>query len=177
MLSCGVVNYLKGQTMAEQWLPVVGYEGRYEVSDLGRVRSMPKCNRPSVKIMTCVRHHSGYLIVSMRKVDGGRCISELVHCLVCEAFHGARPDGMEVRHLDGDKSNNQAVNLMWGTRVENYHDDVERGTRRLKLDDNDVKMIRALQGSVSSGVIARKFGVSPSMVLQIWSGHRRSSVA
>ena len=51
-----------------------------------------------------------------------------IHHLVCELFHGPRPDGCEVRHLDGNRDNNAANNLAWGTRAQNRADMVGHGT-------------------------------------------------
>lgn len=51
-----------------------------------------------------------------------------VHVLVALAFHGPRPEGMEVRHLDGTRTNNRPENLAWGTHSENMQDKVAHGT-------------------------------------------------
>lgn len=51
--------------------------------------------------------------------------------MVCEAFHGLRPEGMEVRHLDGNSQNDAASNLAWGTRSENIRDAVRHGTHNM----------------------------------------------
>lgn len=73
------------------------------------------------------------------------------HTLVCETFHGARPDGQEVRHKDGASTHNWAENLQWGTRSQNMHDKELHGTALIgerhnmaKLTDQDVRDIRLL---------------------------------
>lgn len=115
---------------AEQWKPVVGYEGLYEVSDMGRVRGVDR-------IDSAGRHRPGVVLHQARKPNGrmqvrlsrhGRGGSVLVHRLVARAFHGQPAPGMEVRHLDGDTANNQAANLRWGTSSENKLDAVRHGT-------------------------------------------------
>jgi hypothetical protein len=58
----------------------------------------------------------------------GRAQHYYVHALVCEAFHGPRPNGLEVRHLDGNRANNAASNLAWGTSRENQADKAMHGT-------------------------------------------------
>lgn len=58
----------------------------------------------------------------------GKVTTRTVHSLVAEAFIGPRPDGLEIRHLDGDPSNNAASNLAYGTHAENMQDKVRHGT-------------------------------------------------
>jgi NUMOD4 motif/HNH endonuclease len=123
------------QSTPERWLPVVGYEGFYEVSDLGRVRSLdrlvgnqwgtqtPKAGRV---LKPGLRGPRGYLSVTLC-VDH-KVKHRLVHQLVLEAFTGPRPgpstglNRIEGRHLDDDPSNNTPANLAWGTRQENWED-------------------------------------------------------
>jgi hypothetical protein len=91
----------------EEWRPVKGREGQNEVSNLGRVRSRRKILKP-------LPHTSGYRCVSL---DGRR--SRTIHSVVAEAFIGPRPTGMDVNHIDGDKTNNAASNLEYVTRKGN----------------------------------------------------------
>ncbi len=103
----------------ERWLPVPGYEGFYEVSDLGRVRSTP---RPRTRggILSARSRPKYYPHVSLW-ANGVRR-SRNVHLLVLEAFVGPCPPGLECRHLDGDKGNPALSNLVWGTRGDNNRD-------------------------------------------------------
>lgn len=106
------------------WLPVVGFEGRYEVSDQGHVRSVPRVvytsdgRRQPVagKVLSPCLDGNGYPCVGI----AGKRVR--VHVLVLEAFAGPRPDGMHGCHADDVKSNNAAANLYWGTRVDNMRD-------------------------------------------------------
>lgn len=104
----------------ECWLPVPGFEDQYQVSDLGRVRSLrwatPRVLRPGPS-------NYGHLSVVL-----GRGNTRMVHALVLLAFVGARPSGAECRHLDGNPANNRLDNLRWGTRTENILDAVRHGT-------------------------------------------------
>lgn len=117
--------------MTEQWRPVEGYEGRYEVSDLGRVRSWvrwlrePDATLP--RLLTPGLNAAGYPLVVLYK-DGPS--SRTVHSLVALAFLGARPEGMEVRHLNGDSTDARAINLAYGTSSENNQDIVRHGRNR-----------------------------------------------
>lgn len=119
----------------ERWLPVVGWEGLYEVSDLGRIRTVPRVvngGRNSYKSITlkikkqCSTPH-GYPICGLSK--NGKTKTFLTHRLVLEAFIGPRPDGMEACHFDGDKTNNKLANLRWDTKSSNQDDAVRIGTR------------------------------------------------
>lgn len=117
----------------EEWRPVVGFEGQYEVSDQGRVRSLPRTldyiDGRSGK--TCTRSLRGKVIRPGVAPSGhlnNTQIGKGVHCIVAEAFIGPRPDGMETRHIDGDPSNNRLVNIEYGTRSENAADSKRHGT-------------------------------------------------
>lgn len=120
---------------AECWKPVVGYEGRYEVSNRGRVRSV---DRTTVRKNGMVAHHKGRILKTALNGDGywrgafsqnGRMRSYKVHVLVCEAFHGPKPEWAHcARHLNGISTDNRPENLAWGTRSENMQDKARHGT-------------------------------------------------
>ncbi len=120
----------------EQWLPVVGYEGLYEVSDHGRVRSLDRrvqvvcANRTYWNtcpgcVLSPASRRSGHLHVSLRQ--NLQQTTHSVHRLVAFAFAGEPPDGHEVCHGDGDPTNNHSANLRWDTRTENALDTVRHG--------------------------------------------------
>lgn len=99
----------------EKWRPVLGYEGKYEVSIIGRVRSLVARDAPL--IMKQILRKDGYMQVQL-KVNQ-RPNNRLVHTLVDEAFNGERINGKEVNHIDGNKRNNRLSNLVRVTRKEN----------------------------------------------------------
>lgn len=119
--------------MSERWLPVVGWEGYYEVSDQGRVRSVdrtiirsdggPRFWRGRVLAAGTNRH--GYPLVALSRSSD--ISSKKVHRLVLEAFVGPCPDGMEACHNDGNWANAELVNLRWDTPSANQHDRVRHG--------------------------------------------------
>jgi hypothetical protein len=111
-----------------QWRPVVGYEGRYEVSDTGIVRSFLGRN---VIYLVPIKMHRGHLTVSLCK--NGKMAPQFIHRLVLEAFVGPCPPGMMCRHLNGDPSDNDLENLRWGTASENGLDTVLHGKHHQKL--------------------------------------------
>ena len=109
----------------ERWLPVVGFEGLYEVSNLGRVRSLPRPCTPG-KILIARAMHHGYMLLHL-SAKGVRT-ARTVHSLVCEAFHGPAPTGHTVAHENGDPADNRAANLSWKTWSANHLDKHRHGT-------------------------------------------------
>lgn len=121
----------------ETWLPVAGFEGLYEVSDLGRVRGVDRLivrgqgNYPvRGVVLSPGLNSSGLLMVSLRR--DGRRHSKMVHRLVAEAFVSGRADGLEVCHNDGNALNNRADNLRWDTHSANELDKIKHGTHNMK---------------------------------------------
>jgi NUMOD4 motif/HNH endonuclease len=113
----------------EEWKPVVGYAGLYEVSDLGRVRSLPRNGTvKQIKVLKLSPDKDGYLTVFLRNKTSAK---RRVHNLVLEAFKGPRPRDLgptvQCRHLDDNKINNTPKNLSWGTALENYEDSIKFG--------------------------------------------------
>lgn len=119
----------------EEWRPVVGHEGMYEISDLGRLRSVTRYVR-SVRSVAGRRLMQGralrlkqgqfYLEASLRRPGGGQRTVP-VHTLVAEAFIGPRPPGYWVCHNDGDRYNNVPTNLRYDTPRSNALDTVIHG--------------------------------------------------
>ena len=158
----------------ETWIAVPGREGEYEVSDLGRVRSLDRevIHQMKGKLLRPGRSSNGYPSVVMGQKD-----SRTVHSIVAAAFLGPCPAGQQVRHRDGDRANPAVVNLLYGTPVENRadaerHQTVVKGSqyRSAKLTEAKARRIRALRGKVSQSILARRFGVSPATVQAVHDG-------
>lgn len=122
--------------MDERWLPVVGFDGYYEVSNYGRVRSLDRSvlsRRKTGEYWYAVKGRElsqtvmpdGRMIVSLSR-DGKTRLGR-VSVLVLEAFVGPRPPGMQGCHWDDDPSNNHLSNLRWGTPKQNAADRVRNG--------------------------------------------------
>jgi len=174
-----------------KWQPVVGFEGLYEVSDTGVVRSLDRIavytrrdqysgrdlivrRRHNGKILRAAPNQSGHLSVVL-----GRGKTRAVHVLVLEAFVGPCPDGCEGLHWNDDPANNYLSNLRWGTRSDNLHDAVRNGRKAVgdahylaKIKAADVPIIRreARSGRGSIARLARQFSVSASTIQQIRDG-------
>ena len=119
--------------ITEIWRPVLGQEGRYEVSSHGRVKTLARMgirkdgskSPVTERIRKLIIDETGYALVSFPTPNGPR--QRFVHRVVLEAFVGPRPEGMECRHLDGNPLNNRLENLCWGTPSENAWDRVHHG--------------------------------------------------
>lgn len=117
-------------TPPEEWRPVIGYEGAYEVSNHGRVRSLDRIittkagvrKRTKGRLLKPGLQRRGHLSV----IVGGD--AKRVHRLVLEAFVGPAPKGHECCHSDGNPANNHLSNLRWGSQSENTYDRVRHGT-------------------------------------------------
>lgn len=105
----------------EIWTFIPGYEGVYQVSNLGNVKSFARHKDGS--LLKPGKASNGYYTVSF-----GRNNSKTVHSLVALAFLGPRPKGMEVLHIDGTRTNNAVSNLRYGTRTDNILDAIKHGS-------------------------------------------------
>lgn len=165
----------------EQWRPVVGWEGLYEVSTLGRVRSVDRVvrfsdgrtRRYAAQLRATHTDGFGYRKVTLKRA--GKSQRVLVHQAVAAAWIGPRPTGSEVCHNNGRRTDNRAANLRYGTRAENAADSIKHGTHRRarKITDEEVAEIRRLRGHVQCRVVAEMFNTSPAHVCNIQRGNRR----
>ena len=128
----------------EEAIPVLGYGGDYWVTSLSRVISL-KYRQP--RALAQAIGSAGYPQVELYRNNKGT--NFCVHSLVASAFLGDRPSGMQVRHLDGDRTNTELNNLVYGTPAENQADRDDHGTdcrgeknERSKLTAEDVISIR-----------------------------------
>ena len=108
--------------LKEIWKPVVGYEGLYEVSNLGRVKSLPRRTTKGGILSLFHNKKNGYVYATL--YNGKRGTGKRVHKLVMMAFD-PRPTGpyydknYTINHIDGDKTNNRLDNLEWCSQSEN----------------------------------------------------------
>lgn len=158
--------------MCEIWKDIKGYEGLYQVSSLGRVRSLDrlvvykngkKCLHKG-KLLIGTDNGRGYLIVNLRK-DGVRK-SFLIHRLVAEAFIPNPDNKLTVDHMNRNRADNRMDNLRWATRLE-------------QADNTDNKKpIVAIKGETilyfESAKQAEKYGFTPSMICNCCRGKKKT---
>ena len=171
--------------MIEEWKDIPGYEGSYQVSNLGRVKSVPRKvpykGGPSYallkgKIMSLSVEKDGYLVVALSK-KGARKMHK-VHRLVAAAFIGGEHRGLQINHIDGDKSNNSVDNLEWCSCKQNIlhkfnalgytQKDTRRGRTVTVLSDGKQ------YGSIKSA--ARALHVNPQTI-RYWASSKTPKVA
>lgn len=151
----------------EIWLPIKDYEDRYEISNLGNVRSFygNKFHKRS-DISTPLRlwkHSGGYLCVTLKK--GGKKKNLYVHRLVGSAFITNYDNKLEINHKNGNKQNNEYSNLEWATRSENLlHKfrvlDHRTGTEKAVIGLKDGIVIYSFE----SGMDAKRSGLNNTMI-------------
>ncbi len=118
----------------EIYKDIIGYEGLYQFSNLGNVKSLARFDYAGHKlkerILVLHKTNKGYFIVCLSKNGGHKTYA--IHRLVAEYHFGPCPEGLECRHLDGIPENLEPENLKYGTRSENMFDRTLHGTTRTK---------------------------------------------
>lgn len=176
--------------MEERWINVVGYEGYYQVSDHGNVRTVPRViirTGRNEGVSHTVRSkilkpwpqgRYKHMFVGLYR-ERGMMKVKAVHRIVLEAFVGPCPPGMQCCHWDGDTSNNRVENLRWDTPKNNQADRERHGRHdkgsecvKAKLTEDDIPAIRSFKtdrrGVMSA--VARNYGVDPATIRDIWVG-------
>ena len=186
----------KGYKMEEEWKECVGFEGYYEVSNLGNIKTVARVGTKSngrkliVKERILAQSNArGYKHVTL-KVNGSRKDMR-VHRLVAMAFLDNAENKEMVNHIDGCKSNNLLSNLEWATRSENelhaYRTGLKKSSdlhkrrtsesnkQRRTLDEDTVRYIR--KSKLSQYKLSEEIGISRSMIGLIKQRKRYEDVA
>ncbi|MEM7806504.1 MAG: NUMOD4 motif-containing HNH endonuclease [Planctomycetota bacterium] len=172
----------------EVWKPVPGYEQAYDVSDLGRVRSLDRfvngrwgTQRVHGRLLKQPRGQAGYPEVCLHDGAGGQR-RHSVHQLVLAAFVGPMPPEHVCRHLDGSRDNNRLSNLAYGTQADNANDRESHGRTcrgeqhsSAKLNHRAVRFIRS--STARSVDLAKAFNVSDVAISAVRSGRTWKHVA
>lgn len=156
----------------EEWRDIKGYEGKYRVSNFGRVKNVETGN-----ILNPFPTRVGYLEVNLYPNDSPRYNHHSVHVLVAEAFI-EKPNTdkkLEVNHIDGIKTNNHVSNLEWATHAGNIIHAIETGLKPrvsekvAKLTEDDVREIRQRykEGNITMRELAEEFGVADNTISNI----------
>jgi len=169
----------------EIWKPLKEYEGLYEISNMGNIRSLIKKGNTKHQIRkTGVDVSTGYINVMLRK--NNIPLTKRVHRLVAEAFIPNPDNKPVVNHKDGNKKNSAASNLEWMTYSENTLHSLKNGLQKkvfgdknyiTKIKDQDVLKIREfINEGKTNKEIAKIYNVDPSNISKIKTGKRRSNV-
>jgi len=162
----------------EEWRDVVGYEGLYAVSNLGAVRSL---KFGKVRYMKCYKSKNGYSLICLYKNSKKKRCS--VHRLAYTAFNGTVPEGMQIDHIDGDKTNNTVGNLRAVSPKVNTNNPVTRvhhleATRKanskpiLQINDSTGEVIREWP---SAREAARALSIDYTNISACCNGKRNSA--
>ena len=160
-----------------RWQPIPGFERFYEVSEYGEVRRTQNRRwRKKGTAVTLNRDRFGYHRVQLYDSKNRQRLTFAVHRLVMQVFVGACPDGYEVNHIDGDKTNNHVSNLEYVTHQENIQHSFKKLKRmqrvprgesagRAKLTTEQVLTIRerAANGE-RRRALGEEFGVTPECI-------------
>lgn len=181
------------ETAPEEWRPIPGYVGRYEVSSHGRVRALRRNTRwgdralPVPEILRShLDRHTRYMLI--RLASGGRkTFHGAVHTLVALAFLGLKPTPKhQVAHLDGNRDNNVLSNLVYATQAENEahkkvhgRDNRAGGQRALAISEvREMRQLRARFGEkIPMWVLGQMFGISKWTAGDICSGKAYGDVS
>ena len=156
----------------EIWKPIPGWEGSYEASSLGRIRTTgARINQRHGLVLKQRPDKDGYATVRLHR-DGKAC-ERFAHRLVAAAFLGPCPLGLTVNHGDGDKAHPASENLEYLTVADNNMHafrvlgNVPRGP---KLDAELAGVIRATKGLKARRELAAEFSVDAQTISDIWNG-------
>jgi len=161
-------------TDSEVWKDVVGYEGLYQISTFGRVKSLKRFdtrgNLLKSRILKNVSRGNGYLSVDLCKNATAKLFD--LHRLVAQAYIPNPDSKPQVNHIDEDKTNNNVDNLEWVTIKENAN----HGTRNRRIGKN-IKVIYqddTYEFWESAHLFAKNFGISNSGITECLSGRNKT---
>ena len=156
----------------EIWKDIKDYEGLYQISNYGNVKSLPKerHNRRGVyiqkeKLLSLTNTSTGYKKVEL--VKDGKRKGFKVHRLVAQAFIPNPDEKPQVNHIDGDKTNNYVDNLEWATASENSIHAYNTGLNSNKKELNENEIISMYMNGITKEDIAKQYGVSNAVIKRI----------
>lgn len=167
----------------EEWRDIKGYEGLYQVSSEGRVKSLDYNRMGRTQVLKPQIHRRGYLYVYLHQ--DGKAKKFYIHRLVAQAFLANAENLTEVNHRDEDKTNNAVSNLEWCTAKDNSN----HGTRNARMAAalTNGKLSKPVQQLTKDGVLVavwpssmeawRQTGINQSHISQCCNGHPQHRTA
>lgn len=167
---------------SENWKAITGYEGQYEVSDLGRIRALHRLDSKGRPVAGRILKQSpAGRYASVHLSRDGKAKTLAVHLIVAHEFMGPTPAGHVVAHEDGNAMNPELMNLRFKTPVENEADKLRHGTKfvargelnghaRLTTEQAAEIARAARAGTESQRAIAERYGIDQSLVSHIKHG-------
>lgn len=180
------MNEYTTQDTSEVWRDIPDYNGIYQVSDIGRVRSVERYTTGSNRWGTQTTQHIKGRVLSQSLNTCGRPFvglflqgrgykSTMVHTIVAEVFLGPRPEGHAIHHKNHDRTDNRASNLEYMPNVEHCRLHMSGnipGNAKLAAHEVDAIRTAIASGNLSQAEIARRHGVSPATITMIKQGKR-----
>lgn len=162
----------------EEWRDIPEYEGMYQASDLGRVRSVDRPVRCISGGVETTRTAKGRILKPSVLPTGhltihlGRRKTTTVHIVVAAAFIGSRPDGNDVAHLNGDPADNKPSNLAYVTRTENSQHVAAHGRRPLSVEQVNYIRQRTKDGATTElrDELAKELGTNRRHISKVIRG-------
>lgn len=159
----------------EIWKDIKGYENRYQVSNLGRIKSLPKNGRKEELILKPQPLKTGYLSIDLCKDSKTKKLS--IHRIVAKTFIENTFNKEEVNHINGLKTDNRVENLEWNTKSENQKHSIRIGLRSAKgIKNSQVKLkeeeVLIIYNSLEKyNILSEKYNVSISTISDIKRGY------
>lgn len=173
-----MVEYIQLSLDFEEWRPIPGFEGLYEISDRGRIKRLAGTRGcPRGRILKPGRANNGYRSITL--YDNHRTQLVSIHRLVMRVFVGECPREQQVNHKNGVRDDNRLENLEYMTPQQNQRHafdvlgkTVAHGENHghAKLTEQEIREIRSLIGTMSYRKIGERFGVGPQAIHKISSG-------
>lgn len=170
------IKFTPQELKSEDWRDIPGYEGHYQISDLGRIKSLQRWDSlgriVKERFLNQRKEKNGYIRIYL--YDGGGMKTRqryLVHRLIAQIFIGPCPKGYQVNHKNSCRYDNRAGNLEYVIHAENI-----RLGKLAKLSKEDVRKIRKLLNhGITQRAIAKKYSVDASTISGIvigrtWAG-------
>ncbi len=154
----------------EIWKDIEGYEGKYQISNLGRIKKINKTSLNEEHYLKPYVNQRGYCTVKLFKTVRKE---ERIHRLVAQAFISNPENKTEVNHIDGNKQNNTTANLEWTTPEENvrhaFKTGLNRGRKPALTDKQkcEIKLLyKPYDKQCNITALSKKFGVSRNVIIR-----------